>query len=188
MTETVKTQKQYNDLVDVIVKRVTTHLEEQTITMLTSADEELFELSDSADNNEEQARYFELMKQLRNIRSILSKNFIKNVTKCLKPYTQVEDDETESIIDFDELSLVGQQEMEDIVLIKTISEHTANVYREKLSHLQMRFEDLALKTPQIFVKDALIPANLCQAFSDALGIIFDLKSKKIFLRYFKLIH
>jgi len=185
MTETDKTEKEYEDLVNEIRKRVTTYLEKQVSTMLTSADKELFEMSNSAISNEDQTRYFELMKQLRNIRNILSQNFIKNIVKYLKPYTQVEAEDIDSKNDLDELSLVDQQDMEDMVLIKSISDQTAGAYREKLSHLQLRFEDLALKTTEIFVKDALAPGNICQSFNDSMGIIFDMRSKKDLFKLFQ---
>ena len=38
-----------------------------------------------------------------------------------------------------------------------------------LEPLEARLEHLALKTPDIFTKDALSPINICQAFDDALA-------------------
>ena len=79
---------------------------------------------------------------------------------------------------------VGQEEMEDMVLIKSMGTQANSTYREKLSHLEKRFEDLTLKAPDIFEKNALDPVNFCQAFNDSLGIIFDLHAKKILFKFF----
>ena len=77
MTETVKTIEDYNDLVGEIKAHLCEHLDTHVTTMLNSADKELFDMSEKANNNEDRTRCFELMKQLRNIREIISKNFIK---------------------------------------------------------------------------------------------------------------
>ena len=183
MTDTIKTTEDYTDLIGEIKAHLCEHLKEHITTMLSSADKDLFDLSESASNNEDRARYFELMTQLRNIRHILSDNFIKKASEYLKPYTEVESKDAFS--GEEELSLVGQEEMEDMVLIKSMSTKAASASRERLSHLEKRFEDLALKTPAVFEKTALSPVNFCQAFNDSLGIIFDLRSKKTLFDLFE---
>lgn len=185
MAQPAKTTDDYNDLIGEIKAHLSEHLEEQVTTMLTSADEKLFDMSEAATNNEEQSRCFELMKQLRNMRSILSKNFVKKVAEYLKPFKESDPDNKDSLDNLEELSLVGQEEMEDMVLIKSMGTQATSTYREKLSHLEKRFEDLALKAPNAFEKNALDPVNFCQAFNDSLGIIFDLHAKKILFKFFE---
>lgn len=142
-------------------------------------------MADNASNNEEQRSYFELMKQLQNIRNSLSDEFIKHFNKILLPYThESSNDNLADAFSGQELSLVDQQDMEDMVLIKSISDKASSKFREKLSHLELRFEALAIKTPEIFEKTALTPANICNAFNDTLGVIFDLHAKKLLFKFF----
>lgn len=184
MTETVKTIEDYNDLVREIKAHLCDHLDTHITTMLTNADSELFDMSEKATNNEERTRCFELMKQLRNIREIVSKNFIKKISEYLKPYSEQKDEPKSSFGGIQELSLVGQDEMEDMVLIKSMATHTSSANKEQLSSLQERFEDLTLKTTEAFEKNALDPINFCQSFNDSLGIIFDIQAKKILFKFF----
>jgi hypothetical protein len=86
--------------------------------------------------------------------------------------------------DESELSLVGQDEMEDMVMIKSIAGNAAGKFRESISHLEARLEHLALKTPDIFSKKALDPTNICQSFDDALGGHFNITNKKLIFELF----
>ena len=156
MTDT-KTTEEYSDLIGEIKSHLCAHLKEHITTMLESSDKELFEMSEGATNNEERTRCFELMKQVRNIREVLSKNFIKKSSDYFKPYTEAEPVAKPSFGEIEELSLVGQEEMEDMVLIKSMGTQAASAFREKLSDLEKRFEDLALKTSDVFEKTALNP-------------------------------
>ena len=85
----------------------------------------------------------------------------------------------------DELSLVGQDEMEGIVLVKGIGERATSRYREQLSHLEARLEHLATKTTTVFKDDALVPTNFCQAFDDALADDFSSLNKKLLFSMFE---
>ena len=190
MSETDNNQQdykinQYDKLIVDISNNLTTRLTDLMSKLLNSAQEKLFTLSDEADNNEDQTRYFELMNQVRTLKPEIARVFDSKVKQYLVPAKDFESRQKEHKDDLEgELSLVDQDEMEGIVLVKGIGERAAGKYREQLSHLEARLEHLALKTPNTFKKDALQPTNFCQAFDDALADHFDNTNKKILFGMF----
>jgi hypothetical protein len=103
----------------------------------------------------------------------------------LRPYAVTEAEKQAHKEESDgELSLIDQADMDDMVMIKSMGERAAGMYREQLSHLEARLEHLALKTPKIFAKDALKPVNFCQAFDDSIREHFDSRNKKILFKLF----
>jgi len=176
---------QYDKLIVDISNNLTTRLADLMSKLLNSAQEKLFTLSDEADNNEDQTRYFELMNQVRTLKPEIARVFERKIKEYLVPAKDFEDKQKGQKNDLEgELSLVDQDEMEGIVLVKGIGERAASKYREQLSHLEARLEHLALKTPNTFKEDALQPTNFCQAFDDALADHFDNTNKKILFGMF----
>ncbi len=153
--------------------------------LLNNAESTLFDMADSASNNKDQVRYFDLMRTLKDHKSDIAASYLSSLEPVLRPYPITEAEkirqkqETEG-----ELSLVDQSMMEDMVLVKSIGERAAGKYREQLSHLEARLEHLALKTEDIFQKHALSPVSFCQAFDDALGETFDAPNKKILFGFY----
>lgn len=186
MTNNATSKEKYNILVDDIKNHVLVSLNEQMSEMLNSSDQELFDMADNASNNQEQRRCFELMKQLQNIRNSLTAEFIDCLEKSLCSYTESTSQDT-PVDNFhdQELSLVDPKEMEDMVLIKSISDTASAKYREKLTHLTLRLESLAIKTPKVFEKNALSPTSICKAYNDTLGDVFELHAKKLLFRFFE---
>jgi len=160
----------FDKLVIDIRNNLTTRLEDLMSKLLNTAQDRLFDMSNEADNNEDSARYFELMNQVRQFKPDIAVDFNSNIKKYLVPAAQYDRLHASShdADEEDELSLVGQDEMEGMVLVKSISSKAAGKYREQLSHLEARLEHLATKTDNVFRKDALVPHNICQAFNDAL--------------------
>ena len=176
---------QYDNLIVEIKNSFTTHLKESIAEMFIKVDETLFEMAESADNNEDQNRFFELMRDTRALKNNISSDFISAVAPYLRPFAETEAEKKKIRQNkVDELSLVDPSEIEDMVLIKSMGSSVAGRFREQLSHLEARLEHLALQTPDIFSKDALHPNNIFQAFDDALGNNFDLINKKVLFKFF----
>jgi uncharacterized membrane protein YgcG len=174
-----------DELITEIKNNIKTRLSDLISKLINDADNRLFDLADNASSNEEQNRYFELMRLLRDAKADISAEFNLQIAPLLRPYAVTEAEKKrrkESLSD--ELSLVDQTDMDDMVMVKSTSERVSGMYREQLSHLEARLEHLALKTPKIFAKDALKPVNLCQAFYDAIKQQFDQKNKKILFDMF----
>ena len=175
----------HKDLIAEIKNSATKHLKEAIAQMFTKVDETLFEMANSADNNEDQNRFFELMHNTRALKDDISVDFIMNIAPYLRPFAITEAEKKKKQPEnADELSLVAQSDLEDMLLVKNMSGSIAGRFREQLNHLEARLEDLALKTPDIFARNALHPVNIFQAFDDALGDHFDLTNKKILFKFF----
>ena len=184
-TEKVKKLSQYDQLVVDMVNNLSTRLTDLMSKLLNTAQDKLFTMSDEADNNEDQRRFFELMNQIRELKPEIATSFSENILDYLIPAKELEAKEKEQVTsDDDELSLVGQNEMEGIILVKSIGERATSKYREQLSHLEARLEHLALQSETVFKKDALIPSNFCQAFDDALSDNFDNDNKRVLFSMF----
>ncbi|NOR43155.1 MAG: DUF1631 family protein, partial [Gammaproteobacteria bacterium] len=153
--------------------------------LLNSAQDKLFNISNEADNNEIQTRYFELMNQVRTLKGSITADFCNNVKEYLLPADEFEQKHnSQQSSNEDELSLVGQNDMESLVLVKGVGERAAGKYMEQLSQLELRLKELSQKTNIIFKSDALDPTNFCQAFDDALTDVFDNSNKKILFGMF----
>lgn len=182
---TDKQDPNFESLIKDVKSNIKTRLGDLMSKLLNSAEDALFELAESAENNEAQNRAFELMRQLKQAKPVIAGDFIIKIAPYLRPYTVTEAEKQKASMEMeDELSLVDKSEVEDMVMVKNIGERAAGKYREQLSHLEARLEHLALKTDDIFAKDALKPINFCQAFDDSLGDDFDIESKKILFEMF----
>jgi len=125
------------------------------------------------------------MNQIRTLKSGIAGSYTKNIKDYLVPAQQYEaSHKKHEEDDNSELSLIGQDEMEGIVLVKGIGERATAKYREQLSHLEARLEHLATKTTTVFKNDAVAPTNFCQAFDDALADHFDNANKKLLFSMF----
>ncbi|MFV9616323.1 MAG: DUF1631 family protein, partial [Gammaproteobacteria bacterium] len=179
----------HDKLVIDIRNNLTTRLTDLMSELLNTTQENLLEMYEEADNNEDQTRYFELRNQLRVLKPTIASTFDNKVKEFLIPADDYKARQAklkaEAEDENEELSLVGQDEMEGIVLVKGIGERAGSQYREQLQHLEARLEHLALKTKTTFTKDALKPTNFCQAFNDALGDDFDNANKKLLFGLFE---
>jgi len=133
------------------------------------ADDMLFQLAENADSNEDQNEYFDTMRMLRVERKNIGQNFAANLKSHLTASHNNENQNTD--IADDELSLVDQDEMEELVAVSAMHSKAMSLYGEAVGHLEARIEFLSLKSPGLFAKDALAPKNICESFKDALADI-----------------
>jgi len=131
-----------------IRNNLTTRLADLMSNLLNTTQDDLFDMSEAADNNEDQTRYFELMNQLRTLKPSIAKTFDSKIKELLIPAKEfaARQEQHKAEDEDEELSLVGQDEMEGIVLVKGIGERAGSKYREQLQHLEARLEHLALQT------------------------------------------
>jgi len=158
------------DKLKVLINQIASCLNEQLSEligrMFDGADDMLFQLAENADSNEDQNQYFDTMRMLRTERKHIGQNFAANLKVYLQP-TSKKTTEKNDIIE-DELSLVDQDEMEEMVAVSAMHSKAMHLYGEAVNHLEARIEFLALKTTGIFNQDALSPKNICESFKDAL--------------------
>ncbi|MCK4705312.1 MAG: DUF1631 family protein [Gammaproteobacteria bacterium] len=176
---------QYGNLISEVKNNLYTHLKASLTEMFSKMDDSLFKTANSNISSKEQNRYFELMRNSQILKDSIIIEFIEIISHSLRPHaeTQAEKDKRK-LKEEDELSLVEQAELEEMVLIKSIANNVSGLFGEPLSQLETRLEHLAVRTPDIFSKDSLTPANIIQAFDDALGSNFDAVDKKTLLTFF----
>ncbi len=153
-------------LISQIARCLNEELSELIGRMFDGADDMLFQLAENADSNEDQNQYFDTMRMLRTERKHIGQNFADNLKVYLQPSTKKTKDK-DNILE-DELSLVDQDEMEEMVAVTAMHSKAMHLYGEAVNHLEARIEFLSLKSSNIFSKDALAPKNICESFKEAL--------------------
>lgn len=171
----------YKDLIKSSKEIVKDSLSDALTKIFDEADDLLFNTAENSGSSSEQNEYFDIMRLLRIERNSISKNFIQKVQKRLATKKETKSDNFSA----DELSLVSQDEMEEMVAISSITNRSDNIHAEAISHLQARIEHLTLKSQDAFEKDALLPKNICEDFLSATSNIeLNTNSKLILLKVF----
>lgn len=171
----------YKDLIQSSKDAIEDSLTKTLSDIFDDADDLLFNTAENASTPSEQNEYFDIMRLLRIERQTILKSFIKKVQNRITAKAKDKNDDLMA----DELSLVSQDEMEEMVAISSITNRSDNIHGEAISHLQARIEHLTLKTKHVFDKDALLPKNICDDFlSSTSHIELNTNSKLIFLKVF----
>ena len=105
------TDVNYKMIIDKVHNCVNDHLLILMNHMLTSADDKLFDQAEKAKSDEERMKFMDCTKIFRTERNDISHHFFINLNNSLRP-TSLESFEHQA----QELSLVGQDEMEEMVL------------------------------------------------------------------------
>jgi len=174
-------ENKYKKLISESKKIIEKELNAILTDIFDESDDLLFNTAENATSSSQQNEFFDIMRMLRKERGQIIQSFIgkvQNRVSITKPATK-------DPFNADELSLVSQDEMEEMVAISSISNRSDNIHAEAISHLQARIEHLALKTRHIFDKEALLPKNFCDDFLSATSHIeLNMNAKLIFLKVF----
>lgn len=177
--------RQYGKLISEVKSALYIHLKESMAEMQPKMEKSLFSLASSSDSGVDQARYFELIRDIRALKDTIAIDFIDEIAPYLRPFAETEAEKKElNESHEDKLSLIDQADMEDIVLVNSLGGRVAEHFREEISDLEARLEHLGLQTPDIFTKNALQPSNIFRAYDQALSRNFNLRNKKILFKYF----
>ncbi len=179
--------QEYGELIAELKSDITTRLRDLLTGMLNDADEKLLDMADAAAYSHEKDVFYMLKKKLLLQKTEVAAGFITNILPLLRPYAVTQAEEAAHRVEEldDELSLIGQDDMEDIVLVKNLGTETASKFREQISNLETRLDHLALKTTDIFAKNALAPMKICQAYDDTLVNQFELPERKVMFKLFQ---
>lgn len=175
----------YNKLIDKVFTCVNEHLLILMNQMLHTADGKLFDLSEKAESNEEQIKYMDCTRIFRTEKTDISRHFFINLNNSLT-IAQAKNgsngfDETSS----GELSLVGQDEMDEMVAITTMHAKAMSLFGEEVNHLEARLEYLEIFSENAFEKEALDPRHICQVFQKTIeNIELAIEVKLVFYRIF----
>jgi len=170
----------YSKILEKVHNCVNDHLLVLMNQMLTSADDKLFDQAEKARNDEERMKYMDCTKIFRTERNDISHHFFINLNNSLSP-AQAE----EEINELQELSLVDQDEMEEMVAITTMHAKAMSIYGEEVNRLETRLEYLEIMYTDAFDKDALDPKHICEVFQKTIeDIDIAIEVKLIFFKLF----
>ncbi len=179
-TQSSTTAVDYKKVNEKLVNCVNDHLLALMNQMLTSADDKLFDQAEKAKSDEERMKFMDCTKIFRTERNDISHHFFINVNNSLKPAKIVNlEDQSQ------ELSLVGQDEMEEMVAITTMHAKAMNIYGKEVNHMEARLEYVELMYADSFDKEALDPKHICEIFQKTIeNIEIDIEVKLIFYKMF----
>lgn len=173
-------EKDYSSLVDKLYSCLNEHLMILMNQMLKTAGDRLFRLSEKAGSNERQMDYLDAIRLLNRESDTIKNQFFISLNESLSSQTSSAADNETS-----ELSLVEQDEMEEMVAITTMHSQAMNLYGEEVNNLITRLEYLELYTDRIFDKDAVEPKQLCEVFKNTLEPLnLPITTRLIFFRLY----
>lgn len=170
----------YKKIIDKVLDCVNDHLLVLMNQMLTSADNRLFEQAEKAKSDEERMQFMDCTRIFRTERNDISHHFFINLNTILSASQT-----NASTAQDDELSLVGHDEMEEMVAITTMHSKAMNIYGEEVSNLEARLEYLEIMYENSFDKEALDPKHICEIFQKTIeNINLAIEVKLIFYKLF----
>ncbi len=173
----------YSKIIDKVLTCTNEHLMTLITQMLNSADHKLFDLAEKATNDEEQMKYMDCTRIFRTERNDISGHFFVNLNNSLSPKPAIEADANSA--EGLELSLVGQDEMEEMVAITTMHSKAMNLYGEEVTNLETRLEYLEINCDNMFDKEALDPKHICEVFQKTIeNIDLAIEVKLVFYKLF----
>ncbi len=157
--------------------------------MFDKLDDALFDLSNKADSNDLQTQYFDAMRVLRKERESLENGFQRRILGAFDEFWRLGDISTarelESATDTENLSLVGEEELEEkLATTNMISKGDSRYYRE-LYALEQRFSRLAHEVVVDSNNNPISPATICHLFRETIqSLELDLPVKLVVYKIF----
>lgn len=153
------------------------------------ADDALFELADKAGNNHEQNLYFDSMREVRIRRRAMEAAFFRSIDISFAQLLDQNAYRDESATDaqefsIDELSLVKNDELEEMVATESMVNKANEQFAEPIQHLILRIGHLV--PVKVYQKNNPVGADvICSAFTDAAKTVnIDVKAKLVLFKLF----
>src|SRR5690606_28671715 len=154
--------------------------------MFDSADDALFELADRAGSNSDQSLYFDAMREVRLKRKQIEMTFLQGVARAFAdlPRERAEA-RSESVVDFETLDLVQNDELEERVAIDSMVSRATSQQGRELQHLTLRIDCLMRPVPVTDASNPLGPRVLCQTFgASCQELTVEIRAKLVLLKLF----
>lgn len=144
--------------------------------MLENVDDAFFARADKAENNQQQALYFEAMREVRLKRKSIEGDFVAGVLKeferSLTPGIRHRTENDRSGGSEAELSLVETDELEERLATDGMAGKAKRLYSEDLYLIGQRLAALGSQTAPSSDDDIAIgPRTVCEAFSEAASVL-----------------
>jgi len=170
----------YSRIIEKVFTCTNEHLMTLITQMLNTADHKLFDLAEKASSDEEQMKYMDCTRIFRTERNDISGHFFVNLNNSLSVSHSHDTDANNQ-----ELTLVGQDEMEEMVAITTMHSKAMNLYGEEVTNLETRLEYLEINCENMFDKEALDPKHICEVFQKTIeNIELAIEVKLVFYKLF----
>jgi len=133
-----------------------------------SIDDSLFALADKAENNQQQALYFDAMRETRLQKEQMTKAYFETFEQGFNASLNLDTrNPYRSNDSLEQAGLVGDEQLEESLAVISMSSNAENLYREALFALTARldflFDDMVITADN----NPLRPEVLCQAFTGA---------------------
>ncbi|WP_086931000.1 DUF1631 domain-containing protein [Agarilytica rhodophyticola] len=152
------------------------------------ADDSLFELADKAQSNQEQNLYFDSMREVRVQRRGFEKNFSDAIDQAFANLTSnqpvTNDEDTGRTFNSDALSLVGNDELEEMVALDASIARANKELGEPIQLISLRIDSLVpIKVYQ--KNNPLSPDVICSAFmAETKKLDIGIKAKLVLFKLF----
>lgn len=153
------------------------------------ADDALFELADKAGNNHEQNLYFDSMREVRIRRRAMEAAFFRSIdigfAQLLDHNAYRDESPAEAReISLDELSLVKNDELEEMVATEGMVNKANEMFAEPIQHLTLRIDHLV--PIKVYQKNNPLGVDvICNAFTEAAKTArIDVKAKLVLFKLF----
>ena len=162
MTQETQTAQPYATVIEDIHKTVNRHMLILFSGMLEKAPEQLKTMAVASKDNKQQEQYFGLVRFMETEKDALNRGFFMALNEKLNMGGGTAGGDEE------ELSLVSQDEMEELVAMTTTHANAMNLYGEHVDHLEARLEYLEISSDSVMSKDCLNPIRMCEVYQSTL--------------------
>lgn len=152
-------------------------------------DDAMFELADKANNNHEQNLYFDSMREVRLRRRAMETAFFRSIdirfAQLLDHNAYRDEVQTEAKeFSLDDLSLVKNDDLEEMVAIEGMVNKANEQFAEPIQHLTLRIDHLV--PIKVYQKNNPLGVDvICNAFNDASkSLSIDVKAKLVLFKLF----
>lgn len=164
------------------------HLQNLLRELFDKVDDAMFELADKADNNQDQNLYFDSMREVRIRRRAMETTFFRQIdigfAQLLDANAYRDETVEEKQVSADDLSLVKNDELEEMVATDTMINKANEQFAEAIQHLTLRIDHLV--PIKVYQKNNPLGADvICRAFvQSTTTLIIDVKAKLVLFKLF----
>ncbi|WP_177419499.1 DUF1631 domain-containing protein [endosymbiont of Lamellibrachia barhami] len=178
-------------IVDACRKHVVRTLPQLMNGLFEKLDDAMYELADKSGNDSVQTAYFDAMRELRKERARIDRVFSREVLQKFDRFWETGEapvnQRTFAELSRDsEMSLLGEDELEDSLAITNMISKSENRYSRELYALGQRFVQLTGDTGEVSEQhNPLAPGVICNAFQEAMrSVEVDLPVKLVIYKLF----
>ncbi len=188
-TNSVATRVRYTKLFEKCQTITTKHLQASLLNMFDNADDTLFSMAEKADHTTDQTYFFDSMRVVRLHRESIESKFKhliqQQFTTRSKHISPVEESSLETM-NFSDLSLVEEADLEETIAIKNIVTKIKNKYTQELGAINKRMAHILSYEVLTDDDNPAGPVKICEAFVHAVkDLDIDLKISLIILKLFE---